>query len=372
MARNLRVRLYAAMGVAGLLLLPARQAGATTYVGGYITSNTVWTKAAGPYVASSTIVNPGVTLTIEPGTIVKFASTFATLRVYGTLTAIGNPNDRIVFTSLADDSVGGDTGGNGASTGAKGQWSSVVVSGYGVIWYADFKFGGYGWPSHSYGVLDVSPNALADVDHCRFEHNETSGVIFENASAGTVANSEFRDNGSGVSMYNSNVQLSSLVIENNTMIGVFMNYTDSYTGAAPSLLDSDVRNNSYAGIYLQVYSSVQVSSQPVGHRNNIHANGNGVPARQLFTLYLLTSADWSNNYWGEIVDPIPCPWAPLTTTGFHLATEEGDPEYEDDPPPGPVTSYTYQIVLGGQVKQCASDWIKNLEPARSLFDHSGQ
>jgi hypothetical protein len=252
MTRQLSGTLFAAMAVTGMLLLPASEATATTYVGGYITSNAVWTKAAGPYVVSNVVVNSGVTLTIEPGTIVKFASTFSGLRIEGTLTAIGNPGDRIVFTSLKDDANGGDTGGDGFTQGAKGQWYNVNIVGYAVIWYADFRYGGYGYPSFSYGALTVGGPGSVNVDRCVFEDNETSGIILGASSSGTVAHSEFRRNGSGVSAYNSNVQMSYLTIENNDVLGLFFNYIDSYTSAAPSLLDSDVRNNGYAGVYLKV------------------------------------------------------------------------------------------------------------------------
>jgi hypothetical protein len=98
---------------------------AATYVGGTISQDTTWTLANSPYVAQSDVtVSSGVTLTIEPGVIVKF--NWADMAVYGTLTANGTDLNKIVFTSIKDDSYAGDTNGDGsATTPAKGDWGNL-------------------------------------------------------------------------------------------------------------------------------------------------------------------------------------------------------------------------------------------------------
>jgi len=63
-----------------------------TDVSGVISSNTTWTLANSPYIVTGNIlVNEGITLTIEPGVIVKFDSD-TYIKMEGTLTAVGNQN----------------------------------------------------------------------------------------------------------------------------------------------------------------------------------------------------------------------------------------------------------------------------------------
>jgi len=72
-----------------------------TDVSGVISSNTTWTLANSPYIVTGNIlVNEGITLTIEPGVIVKFDSD-TYIKMEGTLTAVGTINSYITFQSNA-------------------------------------------------------------------------------------------------------------------------------------------------------------------------------------------------------------------------------------------------------------------------------
>ncbi len=81
--------------------------------GDIISTDTTWIAANGPYVIYDTpTIEIGATLTIEPGTIVKF-DILSGIDVSGTLIADGTADNKIYFTSLMDDSVGGDTDDDG-------------------------------------------------------------------------------------------------------------------------------------------------------------------------------------------------------------------------------------------------------------------
>ena len=94
-----------------------------------------------------TEVSAGVTLTLLPGTVVKFEDD-GRLSVAGQILALGTPDDRVVFTSIRDDSVMGDTNGDGDATApARGDWTEILVGGgagtpVSVFDYVDVKYGG--------------------------------------------------------------------------------------------------------------------------------------------------------------------------------------------------------------------------------------
>lgn len=77
--------------------------------GGWTTSR--WSNVGNPYVVQNDIsLEEMSTLTIDPGVVIKFWR--SRLYVSGVLLAQGGEGQPIVFTSLADDTIGGDTDNN--------------------------------------------------------------------------------------------------------------------------------------------------------------------------------------------------------------------------------------------------------------------
>ncbi len=103
-----------------MILLPwrlwARPAGLE--VSGNITQDTIWNKSQSPYLVTASLqVMDNVTLTIQAGVIVKFADNSGlSVANNAQLLALGTANEPVVFTSIKDDSQGGDNNGDGGVT----------------------------------------------------------------------------------------------------------------------------------------------------------------------------------------------------------------------------------------------------------------
>ena len=91
------------LGVLVLLLLGWGQSAlAATEVAGVIEGDTVWTLAESPFLITEHVyfspIEPGATLTIEPGVTVEFVDG-SSLNVFGDLVVNGTPDNKVQFTS---------------------------------------------------------------------------------------------------------------------------------------------------------------------------------------------------------------------------------------------------------------------------------
>ncbi len=137
------------------------------------------------YIASySVTVASGVTLTLQPGTIIKFASG-CSLNVNGTLDARGTLAAPIVFTSLKDDENGGDTNGDGTKTLPNpGDWIGVYNNGGTVkLTLAKVFYGGYGQYTNQGDASIRNVNGITELNCCEIKHAE---MRILNADRGTI------------------------------------------------------------------------------------------------------------------------------------------------------------------------------------------
>ena len=97
---------------------------------GTLGASTTWSRSNAPvYVLDCAVtVAPNVTLTIAPGTVVKGVSG-SSIVVQGSLVVSGTVADRVMFTSIRNDAVAGDTNQDGGATGpARGDWGGIATS----------------------------------------------------------------------------------------------------------------------------------------------------------------------------------------------------------------------------------------------------
>jgi len=91
-----------------------------------ISEPTTWTKENSPYVIRNRVITIEAPLVIEPGVVIKLEKASLQTDTGGGITAVGTKDEKIIFTSLKDDSFGGDTNGDGDSTvPAKGDWGKI-------------------------------------------------------------------------------------------------------------------------------------------------------------------------------------------------------------------------------------------------------
>jgi hypothetical protein len=102
---------------------------------GVLTADATWTKDKIWILSGKVVVDAGVTLTIEAGTIVKGATGEASLASAlviargGKLNAIGTATEPIIFTSILDDITVGQTAGTNLSETDKGKWGGLIILG---------------------------------------------------------------------------------------------------------------------------------------------------------------------------------------------------------------------------------------------------
>lgn len=139
----------------------------TSYKAGSITANETWHGVV--FVTSSVMVETGVTLTIEPGTVIKFkynrnymdTSGKAGLFVMGNVHAIGTPDSMIWFTSAHPSPINGDWAGIELSNNVGSEFK------YCIIEFAELGISQY--------------FSSVDITHSIVRWNNSEGIYAENS-----------------------------------------------------------------------------------------------------------------------------------------------------------------------------------------------
>ncbi|PIT92635.1 MAG: hypothetical protein COU08_01410 [Candidatus Harrisonbacteria bacterium CG10_big_fil_rev_8_21_14_0_10_42_17] len=194
-----------------------------TYVSESLFEDTTWFFERSPYVIQSNIsITSGATLTIEPGVVVKFdrgASLNVSNNAY--LFASAGLGDRIVFTSLLDDSIGGDTNGDGNAT---------------VPGNSDFV------------GIRIFENSFGYFDNTSFHYggsfNPQPGIVKNLGGTVTFLRSSVSHSNYGLYQTNGSLVVDSSIIRDNTSYGLFA------TGGILSVSRTEFGGQTIADAYL--------------------------------------------------------------------------------------------------------------------------
>ena len=208
-----------------------------TQVGGNITADTRWPLIGSPYIAAAdVVVEPGVTLTIDPGVVIKFERN-TQLTINGSLIASGTAARPIIFTSQEPVPAPGDWQGIYFGTDSDALNCSLT---YCQIEYA--VNGIYCYTS--------SPT----IEHCRIKKC-TVGIRCYSAAAPVIAGNKIYDN-TDTGVYcsnNSSPQIKGNEIYRNTNRGIYI-YRSS-----PAVFNNIISSNGQ-GIYCAAISSPSITN----------------------------------------------------------------------------------------------------------------
>ena len=256
-----RKRFIGILAVAAVLLfsliptLPVKGQPPTDVSGLVIPTESVetWYASESPYIAVTGSVTVQGELIIEPGVVVKFGSD-CRIRVSGSLSAEGDSENPVVFTSYSDDEYGGDTNGDGPSTGIPGDWVAVDFSsgGTGTLQHTIVRWGGaYSGYSYRANVIAKNPTTSVTLQDCVVEGSSHDGICFYDRAPAEIIGTIAQDNGgNGISLRSSQGQ---------TITGTIAQCT--------------IQNNGYDGIYAQ-HASIDLQSDNIsGNRFPISIGG---------------------------------------------------------------------------------------------------
>jgi hypothetical protein len=133
-------------------------------------------------------VQSGATLTIEPGTVVKFKQG-QNMTINGILLAQAETSQEIIFTSLRDDEYGGDTNNDATTTEPySGIWK--MLNFYTSSSTLDSVIVRYGGKDHSYyanrfGAINTQQNIEINITNSLIENNEY-GIYLKGGDCETI------------------------------------------------------------------------------------------------------------------------------------------------------------------------------------------
>lgn len=224
------------------------------FIRGEVWHDCFWENPGIPLVCQGLYINNGVRWSLGPGTIIKVNQSDE-INIYGRLVALGTEQSPIVFTSVRDDSLGGDSDGNYGSP-QPGDWWGLNLLGAGndSLKHCRIKYGGryHNYPYYRrpalywrspFGYLDscLIERSLTDGLRCEGTGLKINGTTFRDCSENglriqdvspIISRSRFAGNACGILCSNASPSIHDNIISGNSQWGLFNQSSDRIVDAA--------------------------------------------------------------------------------------------------------------------------------------------
>ncbi len=197
-----------------------------------------------PYVIPSAglATNSGTTMTVSAGAVIKFQTTSSSMTVNGLMNVNGSSGSEAIFTSIADDANGGDTGNDGSTTGSAGGWRGVVLANAATstISYAKFLYGGRFVSGTTWAALKAESSPVY-ISNSTFSNNQYVGLWLSSSLGSSATSTTFSNN-------NNRSDTIALLLTSSTPTLGSLTFTNNSTGiSATGSTVTNLGGNSYSG-----------------------------------------------------------------------------------------------------------------------------
>lgn len=234
------------------------------WIEGHITSDATWTPVDTYHVINDTYVDPGVTLTIEPGVRVQFADGFS-LIVEGNLIAVGTNVDPITFTSSR-------------SSPSPGVWNTIKFkgnsSGQFLVKHVEVEYAVHG--------VTVESSRSAIIENSEIHNCSENGIMLVGKSNVVIERNTIKLNRNGISTDNSSTH-SGIIVMNNSICsnqedGIYIKSSDSNAYIYNiTVSNNNVSSNGKAGIHAYSHAESYLRRDHVkGFIYNVTFSGNTI------------------------------------------------------------------------------------------------